>query len=156
GDEIAASASAKTAVRTIRAGVTSEPAVPEVGLEPTRPCDRGLLRALRMPIPPLRPIAAQGNTPPLEATSSCACALTVKTAEVSLRSPWGCSSAGRASGWQSEGQGFDSPQLHQENPKGRRELAMPLRFCPFGDESRFDPDWDLRDPYMATRVGLTT
>lgn len=25
---------------------------------------------------------------------------------------WGCSSAGRASGWQSEGQGFDPPHLH--------------------------------------------
>lgn len=25
---------------------------------------------------------------------------------------WGCSSAGRASGWQSEGQGFEPPQLH--------------------------------------------
>lgn len=28
---------------------------------------------------------------------------------------WGCSSVGRASGSQSEGQGFDSPQLHQSN-----------------------------------------
>ncbi len=26
---------------------------------------------------------------------------------------WGCSSAGRAQGWQSWGQGFDPPQLHQ-------------------------------------------
>ena len=26
---------------------------------------------------------------------------------------WGCSSDGRASEWHSEGQGFDSPQLHQ-------------------------------------------
>ena len=26
--------------------------------------------------------------------------------------PWGCSSAGRASRWQREGQGFDPPQLH--------------------------------------------
>src|SRR5687767_12058688 len=34
--------------------VKRESPVPEVGLEPTRPCDRGLLRALRMPIPPLR------------------------------------------------------------------------------------------------------
>jgi hypothetical protein len=25
---------------------------------------------------------------------------------------WGCSSAGRAQGWQSWGQGFESPQLH--------------------------------------------
>ncbi len=25
---------------------------------------------------------------------------------------WGCSSVGRASGWQSEGQGFKPPQLH--------------------------------------------
>ena len=29
-----------------------------------------------------------------------------------LRSPRGCSSAGRASGWQPEGQGFEPPQLH--------------------------------------------
>src|SRR6185369_8899772 len=26
---------------------------------------------------------------------------------------WGCSSVGRAQGWQSWGQGFESPQLHQ-------------------------------------------
>ena len=26
---------------------------------------------------------------------------------------WGCSSIGRASAWQAEGRGFDSPQLHQ-------------------------------------------
>ena len=30
-----------------------------------------------------------------------------------LRSPRGCSSAGRASGWQPEGQGFEPPQLHR-------------------------------------------
>ena len=30
-----------------------------------------------------------------------------------LRKPiWGCSSAGRASRWQREGQGFEPPQLH--------------------------------------------
>ncbi len=29
-----------------------------------------------------------------------------------LRVPWGCSSAGRASRWQREGQGFEPPQLH--------------------------------------------
>ena len=27
---------------------------------------------------------------------------------------WGCSAAGSASEWHSEGQGFESPQLHQE------------------------------------------
>lgn len=31
---------------------------------------------------------------------------------------WGCSSAGRALDWQSRGQGFKSPQLHQKNQKG--------------------------------------
>src|SRR3990172_3563433 len=30
---------------------------------------------------------------------------------------WGCSSAGRAQGWQSWGQGFDPPQLHQNKQR---------------------------------------
>ena len=38
--------------------------VPEVGLEPTRPDGRGLLRALRMPIPPLRRRGASIPRPP--------------------------------------------------------------------------------------------
>ena len=36
-----------------------------------------------------------------------------------LRSPRGCSSAGRASGWQPEGQGFEPPQLHLSRPSER-------------------------------------
>src|SRR5213595_1044738 len=33
---------------------------------------------------------------------------------------WGCSSAGRASGWQPEGQGFEPPQLHWSEGRLRR------------------------------------
>jgi hypothetical protein len=32
---------------------------------------------------------------------------------------WGCSSAGRASAWQAEGQGFESPLLHQSRRLGQ-------------------------------------
>src|SRR5260370_20949891 len=46
---------------------------------------------------------------------------------------WGCSSVGRAQGWQSWGQGFESPQLHQiitlrdttASPPGRPAAAGP-------------------------------
>ena len=39
---------------------------------------------------------------------------------------WGCSSAGRASGSQSEGQGFDPPQLHHAFQGVGEFLAGPL------------------------------
>src|SRR5262245_22560441 len=35
-----------------------------------------------------------------------------------LALPWGCSSVGRAQGWQSWGQGFEPPQLHQILKRG--------------------------------------
>jgi hypothetical protein len=39
--------------------------------------------------------------------------------------PWGCSSVGRAQGWQSWGQGFESPQLHQIVSTGLRSRPQP-------------------------------
>ena len=38
--------------------------VPEAGFEPARPCDRGILSPLRIPVPPLRRRAAEHTTPP--------------------------------------------------------------------------------------------
>ena len=41
--------------------------------------------------------------------------------------PRGCSSAGRASGWQPEGQGFEPPQLHSaKRPRDQRGLFVAL------------------------------
>src|SRR4030095_2677520 len=40
---------------------------------------------------------------------------------------WGCSSVGRAQGWQSWGQGFDSPQLHQTYPRSKLRQFPPVR-----------------------------
>ena len=42
-----------------------------------------------------------------------------------VMSLWGCSSVGRAQGWQSWGQGFDSPQLHQITDAGLRSHLRP-------------------------------
>src|SRR5512145_1331734 len=39
---------------------------------------------------------------------------------------WGCSSVGRAQGWQSWGQGFDSPQLHQSSRRGHGAIRDPV------------------------------
>jgi hypothetical protein len=39
---------------------------------------------------------------------------------------WGCSSVGRAQGWQSWGQGFESPQLHQIGATGLRTIGNPV------------------------------
>lgn len=36
--------------------------VPEAGFEPARPCDRGILSPLRIPVPPLRRRAAEHTT----------------------------------------------------------------------------------------------
>src|SRR2546430_16221166 len=36
----------------------------------------------------------------------------IRRRPVTLSLAWGCSSVGRAQGWQSWGQGFESPQLH--------------------------------------------
>src|SRR5262245_17787321 len=33
--------------------------VPKVGVEPTHPCGRGILSPLRLPVPPLRPVAGR-------------------------------------------------------------------------------------------------
>ena len=47
-----------------------------------------------------------------------------------VMSLWGCSSVGRAQGWQSWGQGFDSPQLHQITDAGSRSHLRPrVCFC---------------------------
>ena len=111
---------------------TVEVLVPEVGLEPTRPCDRGLLRALRMPIPPLRP--ATGTPPRYHLIPRARRRRTAAPHHEIFDSPpalgtlwseWGCSSAGRASGWQSEGQGFDPPQLHHLSRRAGETLAGP-------------------------------
>ena len=56
-------------------------------------------------------------------------ALTALNPSDSLRSRWGCSSAGRASGWQSEGQGFDPPQLHQDFRRRRERLRRLFYLC---------------------------
>ncbi len=70
-----------TSARIIDSRPSPQP-VPEVGFEPTRPLSRGLLRALRMPIPPLRPQRREDTTPsaprrgPVPARSVCCAALT--------------------------------------------------------------------------------
>src|SRR5262245_11409118 len=68
-----------------------------------------------MPIPPLRPKAAENTTALGESRRGepASSALTAQYPGGNFARPWGRSSAGRASGWQSEGRGFDSPQLHQ-------------------------------------------
>ena len=51
--------------------------------------------------------------------------LTSRRAAGNLVNLWGCSSVGRAQGWQSWGQGFDSPQLHQITDAGLRSHLQP-------------------------------
>src|SRR5215813_7631506 len=46
-----------------------------------------------------------------------------------LRSSWGCSSVGRAQGWQSWGQGFEPPQLHQIFMRGYGAGRDPAFVC---------------------------
>src|SRR3990172_9294004 len=49
---------------------------------------------------------------------------------------WGCSSAGRAQGWQSWGQGFDPPQLHQKTIKGLTVRSALFVFWKNGDRTQ--------------------
>src|SRR5215468_4333006 len=46
-----------------------------------------------------------------------------------LQSSWGCSSVGRAQGWQSWGQGFEPPQLHQIFTRGYGAGRDPAFVC---------------------------
>src|SRR6266545_3955336 len=53
----------------------------------------------------------------------------LRRAPVTWTVSWGCSSAGRAQGWQSWGQGFEPPQLHQKSTRGYGTIRNPaLRF----------------------------
>src|SRR3970040_3199928 len=64
---------------------------------------------------------------------------------------WGCSSAGRAQGWQSWGQGFESPQLHHPPtaaPTGsERHRAAPE------ERARAELGVELRHPLERNHLG---
>ncbi len=66
----------------------------------------GLLAALKMRCPQGR----RGSSPLSPTTPFLD---NILRRPVTLTVAWGCSSVGRAQGWQSWGQGFESPQLHQ-------------------------------------------
>ena len=66
----------------------------------------GLLAALKMRCPQGR----RGSSPLSPTTPFLD---NIRRRPVTLSLAWGCSSVGRAQGWQSWGQGFESPQLHQ-------------------------------------------
>ena len=116
------------------------------------------MRALRMPISPLRQKAAENTTPirvsrcagarrkmrgpPARYAPGDACNFDSPRPRVSLGRPWGCSSAGRASGWQSEGRGFDSPQLHH--------LPTQRLTSGFGDPARRGPDLENAPARVST------
>src|SRR6266436_1071443 len=53
--------------------------------------------------------------------------LTTFTSGSILHLSWGCSSVGRAQGWQSWGQGFEPPQLHQNSRFTDTGQAMPAQ-----------------------------
>ena len=97
--------------------------VPEAGIEPARPCGRGILSPLRLPVPPLRQRAGsiprtrnsppQGRFPiPNRFEFRGPKPLTAGRPAVGSASRWGRSSVGRVLEWHSRGRGFDSRRLH--------------------------------------------
>src|SRR5262245_46497722 len=79
-----------------------------------------------MPIRGRHASSANECRQPRQARRKCRSTLTTLAAGDILQSSWGCSSAGRAQGWQSWGQGFEPPQLHQPSRKGHHDrFVMP-------------------------------
>src|SRR5262245_7519636 len=68
--------------------------------------------------------SALGTTP--KSLASVGPSLTTNHTDGSLHCAWGCSSVGRAQGWQSWGQGFEPPQLHQFFSRGYGAGRNPL------------------------------
>lgn len=92
--------------------------VPEVGLEPTRPRGPGPFEGpaytdFATPARGAEKYHERPAGPAVSGLARCVAALTAGVPPGSFGPLWGCSSAGRAQGWQSWGRGFDSPQLHQ-------------------------------------------
>ena len=88
---------------------------------PLSPRERARVRVL----PSVHPRRSRG----LPASASSATTLLALSPPKSIcyaanRNLWGCSSIGRASDWQSEGRGFESPQLHQFSLLARRRRCM--------------------------------
>ena len=107
--------------------------VPEVGIEPTRSCPRGILSPVRLPISPLRQMFRDYSesllSPSRKKTdNNFSDKVPYRVRENILTHhfvfaikgllEWGCSSVGRALDWQSRGQRFDPAQLHQTFKKG--------------------------------------
>ena len=101
--------------------------------------DRGILSALRMPVPPLRRAGGrtyhdEGSAPPRVCRNQVRRerapdhSLQPKGAAIGCATRRGCSSVGRALEWHSRGRGFDSPQLHHGI---RRSLRANLRALHF-------------------------
>ena len=90
--------------------------VPEVGIEPTCPCERGILSPLRLPVSPLRHGRDYIDGVRKVKLKSVDKQLLPVLMGCSINPEfyWGCSSAGRALEWHSRGQEFDPPQLHQK------------------------------------------
>ena len=114
--------------------------VPEAGIEPARPFDRGILSPLRLPIPPLRQrarsIPRSPKPPPLRrnrvAPDPPARVLTARGRGLDSASRWGRSSVGRVLEWHSRGRGFDSRRLHHPFPPlSSRLLTRRLRALPW-------------------------
>ena len=89
--------------------------VPELGIEPRCPCERGILSPLRLPVSPLRHGQRLFRRGAKSQAKNCWQAINarVKGAAQFRKSYWGCSSAGRALEWHSRGQRFDPAHLHQ-------------------------------------------
>ena len=89
--------------------------VPELGIEPRCPCERGILSPLRLPVSPLRHGQRLYRRSAKSQAKNCWQSINahVKGAAQFRKSYWGCSSAGRALEWHSRGQRFDPAHLHQ-------------------------------------------
>jgi hypothetical protein len=124
--------------------------VPGGGVEPPRPEGHQILSLARLPVPPsrrapqsMRAVQAgqahlvqragpRGSPARLQAPLGALTMSALARYGVTTR---GCSSVGRARGWQSRGQGFKSPQLHHltltDTARGGREhgrIACRVRF----------------------------
>ena len=108
--------------------------VPELGIEPRCPCERGILSPLRLPVSPLRHDQQLYRWGAKSQAKNCWQAINahVKWAAQFRKSYWGCSSAGRALEWHSRGQRCDPAHLHQDliqhNPK---KYKNPLEIAGF-------------------------
>src|SRR5882724_613022 len=77
--------------------------------------------------------------------------LTTFTSGSILHLSWGCSSVGRAQGWQSWGQGFEPPQLHQ-NLAGLRSVSVaPFVFRPPSELHPRGPRLPHYPPFLTAR-----